>query len=312
MPMTDWPLVYVVLLAWNHLGDTIECLESIRRMQYPNIRLLLVDNGSTDGTADHIRTHYPDVEVIISAENVGIARGYNLGMAYALERGCDYVLVLNNDTTVDPNLVEELVKAGEAQPRAGILMPKIVYYDYPARLWSTGARRRRFPPAIVFIGLNRLDRPAYAEPREIDYAPSCALLIRRELMEKIGPFDSSFFFYYDDYDYCHRARQASYTIHYVPTAVVRHKVSVSTQHSHKPDQWWIVWGRSTAFFYYKHESLATLIAHMAWITVREAITGNLTRIPLFWKGAITGLREARVLYTRLNPRSISGGSKISQ
>jgi len=307
MPMTDWPLVYVVLLAWNHLGDTIECLESIRRMQYPNIRLLLVDNGSTDGTANHIRTHYPDVEVISSSENLGIAQGYNLGMDYALQKDAQYVLVANNDIiTVEPDFVSRLVEAGEKNPRAGILMPKIVYYHNPDRLWSIGARRRRFPPTIVFIGLNKPDGPEYTKSRNLEFAPSCALLIRCELMRKIGLFDSNFFFYFDDYDYCYRARQAGYSIRYVPTATVRHKVSASTRHSDKPDKWWSVWGRSIAIYCHKHESLLVSVTQVAWITIREALHGNLRRIPSFLKGVYQGFHEAKSLYDDTNPAYLGG------
>lgn len=290
------PLVYVVLLAWNHLNDTIESLESLLQTEYDNARFLVVDNGSTDGTSDHIRKHYPEVELIASADNVGIARGYNLGMEHALNKGAKYVLVLNNDIAVGADFIGKLVEAGENNPRAGILMPKIVYYDRPNMLWSIGARRRRFPPAIVFIGLNKPDGPAYAEPRELEFAPSCALLIRDNLMREIGLFDSNFFFYQDDYDYCYRARQAGYSIRYVPTAVVRHKVSASTRHSDKPDRWWVVWGRSIAIYCHKHESLPTFIAHITWLTIRETLHGNFFRMPSFWKGAYLGFREARTLY----------------
>jgi len=294
--MESLPLVYIVLLAWNHLDDTVECLNSFLRTEYDNAHFLVVDNGSIDGTSEHIRKHYPEVEIITSAENLGIARGYNLGMEYALQKNAKYVLVANNDIIVGPDFLNKLVEQGEKNPHTGILMPKIVYYDRPDRLWSTGARKRPFPPAIVFIGLNKPDGPAYSKPRELEFAPSCVLLIKCELMKKIGLFDGNFFFYWDDYDYCYRTRQVGYSINYVPNAVARHKVSTSTRHSDRSHKWWEVWGRSTAIYYHKHESLPASIVQIAWITAREILHGNFLRIPSFWKGVHLGFREARTLH----------------
>ena len=115
------PTVTVVVLNWNNLPDTIECLESLRAVTYPALRLLVVDNGSTDGSEAALRARFPGLELLQTGENLGFAGGNNAGIRRALEGGADHVLLLNNDTTVDPGFVTAMVDAARANPRAGLL-----------------------------------------------------------------------------------------------------------------------------------------------------------------------------------------------
>ena len=119
------PLVYAVVLAWNQLSETLECLASLQQTLYHPLHVLLVDNGSSDGTADEVARQFPAVEIARLPENVGIARGYNAGVEIALERQAEYVMVMNNDTIAAPDLVGHLVQAFRDHPKAGMLMPKI-------------------------------------------------------------------------------------------------------------------------------------------------------------------------------------------
>jgi GT2 family glycosyltransferase len=212
-------------------------------------------------------------------------------MEYALREGARYVLVANNDIAVDPATIRNLWTALEEHPEAGMAMPKIYhYYGDQRRLWCPGAYWRWFPPEVK-MQVEVQDAPRFNALREIDYAPSCCLLIRREALEQVGQFDTGYFFYYDDWDFSIRLRTAGYKILFVSDAKLWHKVSVSTQKSEKPAQWWRVMGRSTALFYLRHTTPWTLFLFAMWFVVRESAKLQFGRIPPFLAGLSQGLRN---------------------
>ncbi len=287
------PFVYVVILGWNCKEDTAECVTSALDMDYPAFRTLVVDNGSTDGAPEYLKKRFPTLEMIENEENLGMARAFNIAIKYALRRGTDYILLLNNDTVLDISLLGELVEAAEAEPQAGVLMPKIYYHGEGSRLWSTGARKRSFPPGIVFIGLNKNDGPSYARQRRIDYAPACGLLIRRQVFEEVGLFDPGYFFYYEDWDFSERVRRAGYSILYVPQAKMWHKVSLGTLKKPQPAKWWRIHGRSSVRFHLKFSRTKYLFItlHTFWFVLREIIQGNAKVVPAYLAGVGEALRS---------------------
>mgnify|MGYP000128082403 CR=1 FL=1 len=282
----------IVILAWNHIDDTLECLDSVLPAAGENSRIIVVDNGSTDGTADWIREAYPQVEIISSPENVGIARGYNLGIARALDLGAEYIAVMNNDVIVAPDLFRAMESAMDAAPDVGVVVPKIYhYYGSRTRLWCAGMTWRSFPPAITFIGGDQEDGPAFAQPRDLDYATSCVLLLKAEAIRQAGPFDPKYYFYFDDHDLCERFRRAGYRVRYAPDAQLWHKVSVSTQKSDKPAKWWYVMGQSTVRFFWRYKGLRVMALAAAWFTVRESLKLKFSRLPPYWAGYIQGVAD---------------------
>lgn len=281
------PLVYVVILAWNHKEMTLECIDSFMDSVYSNVRFLVVDNGSEDGTAEAVHEHYPNVEIVCSSTNLGVAGGYNLGIQAALERGAVHILVTNNDVEVDRDMLCRLVDILKSYPDVGMVMPKIYhYYGDRSRLWCTGARWRHFPPSVKMMGTGVKDSDRWSKLREIKYAPSCTLLIRGRVLQEIGGFDENYFFYNDDWDFSARLYEAGYKIFFVPEAKMWHKVSVSTQRSDKSAYWWKVLGRSTVRYYRKHSNHAALFIYAGWFVVREIIKLNFRRIPHFLSGFI--------------------------
>lgn len=286
-------LIYVIVLAWNHKDETVASLKSLMQSNYPQLRFAIVDNASTDGTAQTVSELFPTVEIIQSPTNLGISGGYNLGMEYALCHGADFVLVANNDIVVDPSMIRNLRTALERHPKAGMAMPKIYhYYGDQRRLWCPGAYWRRFPPEVK-MQVEVRDVPRFNVLREIDYAPSCCLLIGREALEQVGRFDTGYFFYYDDWDLSIRLRKAGYRILFVPDAKLWHKVSVSTQKSERPAQWWRVMGRSTVLFYLRHATPWALFLFITWFMVRESLKLQFGRIPPFLIGLLQGLHSYR-------------------
>jgi GT2 family glycosyltransferase len=279
------PLVYVIILAWNQKDMTVECVESFLASHYNNMHLVVVDNGSTDGTSETLAGLFPQIKILRSLVNLGIAGGYNIGIEYAVEHGAKYVLVANNDIIVEQNMLQFLVEALEGIPKAGLGLPKIYhYYGDRKRLWCTGAYWRKFPPSIKMMGVNAKDSPRFSYMREVEYAPSCCLLIKREVLETVGYFDTEYFFYYDDWDFSLRVRKAGYSIWFVPMAKVWHKVSMSTQKSEKPDRWWYILGKSTARYYLRHLTPQALILFLIWFVIREGIKFKPRRILPFLAG----------------------------
>jgi GT2 family glycosyltransferase len=287
------PLVVVVVLAHNNYPDTAECLHSLQHLDYTPLRLLVVDNDSTDGTGGRVLAEFPQASLVQTGRNLGVAGGFNAGVIPALQGGADYVCILNNDTTVSPDMMTLLMQAGEADPWAGILMPKVVYYNDPKRIWSAGARYRRFPPAIVMRGLDQPDDGRFDAPALLEFAPTCGLLIRRRVFERVGLFDDGYFFYFDDWDFSLRVRRAGMTISYVPAARLYHKVSRTIQHKGRPPFFWRTWGASGARFYRRFGRPAALSAalHLGYLAFREGLRSDPSAVRYFVQGAIRSWRQ---------------------
>jgi GT2 family glycosyltransferase/protoporphyrinogen oxidase len=283
------PSVCAVILTYNHYEDTRECLHSLQQSDYPNLDIVVVDNGSSDGTPEQLRKEFPEVIVIETGRNLGVPWGYNVGFAHALRTQVEYILMLNNDTTVAPDMLRRLVESAQGDPDAGILMPKVLYYDRPDRIWSAGGRYRVFPPAIIIVGQ---DRPSakYEKPFQLEYALSCGLLIHRRAFERAGLFDPGYFFYFDDWDFSARVRAHGLNILLVPQAKMWHKVSQSTRESGKSALFYTVWGESSTRFYRRHGRpvALSLPIHIGYIMLRELIKGNGRMLGHFF----TGVRQA--------------------
>jgi len=299
--VNSYPQVAVVVLAYNNYADTQECLHSVLKLDYPALTVWLVDNGSVDGTAEHAAAEFPQVLLVQTGRNLGVAGGFNAGIVPALQAGADYVFILNNDTVVEADLIRVLVEMAQAHPEYGVLMPKILYYADRQRIWSIGARYRWFPPAIVMLGLDQPDGPAYTTPRLLDYAPTCGLLIPRQVFETVGLLDDGYFFFYDDWDYSLRVRQAGYRIACVPQARFYHKVSRTIQHKGRPPFFWRTWGRSGARFYRRHgrPPFLSALIHLGYLALREGWRNGLAPVRHFIAGAVEGYRQPLTPYPRL-------------
>lgn len=293
MSKSENPLVYVIILTYNNVDDTIECLDSVQKMDYPNFRTVVVDNGSSDNTPEKIRQMFPDVHIIENSTNLGVPWGFNIGFSFALRAGAEYILMLNNDTVAEPDLLSELIKTGSSASDIGILMPKVLYHDRPTRIWAIGGRHRRFPPAIVTMGLNKPDGEAFNQPRELDYAPSCGLLIHRRAFEQAGLFDPGYFFFFDDWDFSTRVRAQNQRIRFVPTACLYHKDGRTTGKG-RSQLYWRVMGESSVRFYRRHGRPVwfSLAAHIGYLMLREfVVRGKWYGFKSFLAGVRSGLEK---------------------
>lgn len=228
--VSNWPRVEIVVLNWNGGEDTLACLESSMKIDYPAFEVVVVDNGSTDGSAAAIRERFPGVTFIKNGENLGYAGGNNVGLRNALKRDFDYVLLLNNDTEVAPEFLRFLVEAAEADPAVGIVGPTIYYHERPGVIWSAGGAINWKRGQTWMVGLNERDREQFGhQPRDVDFVTGCAMLVKKAVLEQIGLLDERFFAYYEETEWCVRAGRARFKIVHVPQAHIWHKISPSAQ-----------------------------------------------------------------------------------
>lgn len=219
------PKVSIVILNWNSKKDTLECLSSVRNIEYPNLEVIVLDNGgSTDGSQEAIRKQFPEVRLIEVQGNRGFAGGNNIALR---EASGDYYLLLNNDTVVDKNVVKRLVEAGESSRDIGITGPKMYLYDRKNVFWFAGGFMQKHY-GTIHRGYGEVDRGQYDRTEDVDIMSGCALMVKKEVVDKIGFLDEEFFLYYEDADWCLRARKAGYRIVYVPSAVIWHKCCGTT------------------------------------------------------------------------------------
>jgi GT2 family glycosyltransferase len=222
------PHVAVVVLHWGDSTKTARCLRSLAAVSWPGrLSVILVDNAGTFGEGQHGFAAPLAVYVERPPRNLGFCGGCNLGMARAIEAGADFVLLLNNDATVDPLFLDPLVRAASGAQHAGLVCPQIVHATDPARVWYQGGRFSLWS-GIPVQAHRRSARENGQPPREVDYATGCAMLLRRAVVQEVGAFDVRFFAYCEDLDLSIRARQAGFRVVYVPASIVYHDVADSS------------------------------------------------------------------------------------
>jgi GT2 family glycosyltransferase len=221
--------VAVIVLTWNQRELTIACLDSLAALDYPAecLRIIVVDNGSTDGTVQAIRERFPRVVILENNENLGFAEGNNVGIRHALQGDAEYIMLLNNDTVVAPSMIKELLLVAEADPRVGIVGPKMLYFDQPDVIWCAGNQLDWRRGESIRLQAEQPDERLEEFPKEVDFITGCAICLRRQVIEQIGLLDSRFFIYYEETDWCIRARAAGWRVVYVPCARLWHKVSAA-------------------------------------------------------------------------------------
>lgn len=224
------PLVAVIILNWNGLEDTLACLNSLGKLTFPPHEIIIVDNGSSDGSIEELKITYPDVTYIENSENLGFTGGNNAGLRYAKSIDADYALLLNNDTEVDPAFLGLLVDVAESDEEIGIIGPSIFLFDEPEVLWSAGGDIDWMRGRTYMVGINQTDTGQFGEdPREVDFVSGCALMIRMAVVEEVGLLDTRFFVYYEETEWCVRVARCGYKIMHVPLAKIWHKISIEDQ-----------------------------------------------------------------------------------
>lgn len=219
------PKVSIIILNWNGLEDTVECLESLKKITYPDYKVILVDNDSKGNDTQVLEEKFGGyVHLIQNDRNYGYTGGNNIGIRYVLNNSSpEYFLILNNDTVVAPDFLDRMIEMAESDASIGIVGPKVYYYKFPNRIQSAGAKVNMRTGQASLIGVKEMDAGQYDTQQEVDYVFGCCLLIKKEVIQKVGLFDESYFCYWDETDYCFRAREAGYKVVYIPEAKMWHK-----------------------------------------------------------------------------------------
>ena len=235
--------IAIVILNWNGKENTLACLRSISRLQSTDYSLqtIVIDNASSDESVESIKYYVSGIkgskiELIVNNKNLGYAGGNNVGIRYAIDVEAEYVLILNNDTLVDRNLIEELLKVAKTDEKIGIVAPKIYFApgfefhrdrykknELGKVIWYAGGTMDWANVIGSHRGVDEVDQGQYNKIEKTDFASGCCLLLKAELIKKVGMFDEKYFLYYEDSDLSERAKKAGFDIVYAPKAVLWHK-----------------------------------------------------------------------------------------
>lgn len=227
--------IEIVVLNWNGYRDTVRCLESLAVLEAPEnaeIRVRVVDNGSTDGSADDLPGRFAWALFLANDRNLRYAGGNNVGIRAALEAGADFVLLLNNDTVAHPALARDLLSDADRHPGAGLFSPFIT--DAGGNLWFAGGEISTVLGATWHRGMGARPPDRGRSSRAVGYLTGCCLLVRREVFERVGLLDEGYYLYAEDADFCLRARAAGFECRVVPDARLTHFVSSSSGGSVNP------------------------------------------------------------------------------
>jgi len=224
------PKVYAVVLNWNGGDINLVCLEALQACGYPDLHVVFVDNGSSDGSAEQVMEAFPDIDHILIEENLGFTGGNNRGIRFALDQGADMVLILNNDIRASERFLDPMV--ARLSQRPGIIGPKTV--DAGNRLWCAGGHLAFHQNLTRLRGFGRVDNGRYNRVETVDYMPACCLLVSREVFEKVGFLNDDYFCYFEDVEFCLRASKAGFPITYCPESCVVHDFSHSTGGGYTP------------------------------------------------------------------------------
>lgn len=280
--------VYIILLNWHGWRDTIACLDSLARLDYQNYHVLVVDNGSTDDSVARIRAAHPEVPIIETGRNLGFSGGCNVGIRRAVDEGADYVWLLNNDTTVDPQALSAMVAVAEVDPRVGAVGSVLYYLDSPKDIQAWGGGR------VCFWSGRTRHHLGPVPSASLHYLTAASILIRRSAMEEVGLLDeSTFFMYWEDTDFSFRLRKAGWRLAIADQSIVLHREHAAT-------------GKGSPLLdYYFNESAVRFFRRYAPIAawpiaigvlgrlVKRVLRGNLPGFVSTLRGTYAGLRNSR-------------------
>lgn len=226
--MNGQPLVVAIIVNWNRRELLIEAIDSLQADGYQNLKIVVVDNASSDGSADVVAQRYPDILLIRSLSNFGYAAGNNRGIECALKIGAEYVFFLNNDAMVQPGCLNTLTQVLQTEQECGAVAPYILYTDRPDVIWFGGGAVSLWSGQVRHRHIRERFATGRFRPEKTGYLTGCALLMRCRVLRKIGSFDESYLLYSEDVDLCIRTQIAGWYLKVTPDATALHRVSAST------------------------------------------------------------------------------------
>lgn len=224
--------VAIILVNWNGLEYTEACLNSLRKVDFPNFKVVLVDNASTQDEGTKLKAFFPEIELIQNTKNLGFAGGNNVGIRWALENGFSHVCLLNNDTQVAPDFLEEMVLKFRQGKSLGVIQPMILFLHQPKEIWSAGGKWLSNLGRAITLG----DREPLVNYRikspQIDWATGCCMMVSREALLKSGLLNEQYFIYFEDVEWSLRIRSHGFGIELAPKSIVYHEAGAASKKSH--------------------------------------------------------------------------------
>ncbi len=221
------PSVCILVLNWNGADDTIECVQSLQNVTYKHVEIVVIDNGSTDDSLQRIEQHFDEIKIIKLESNLFFGGGNNVGLDWAQEHGFDYVVFLNNDTTVEPNFIEPLLSGFDFSQKIGMVAPLMCYSAAPNRIWYGGGRINLWTGVVEHLHIRKDVSVLGADPMITEYITGCCLMMPTKLAVELGGFNLSFKMYGEDVDLSLRTRATGYDLLFAPESKIYHKVSAS-------------------------------------------------------------------------------------
>ncbi|MBT8448728.1 MAG: glycosyltransferase family 2 protein [Gammaproteobacteria bacterium] len=276
MNLDKHPLVSIILINYNGAADTIECVESLTKVTYANVKIIIVDNASTDNSIKVLKHNlqYENVIIIESPENNGFSAGNNIGIQEARKLNADYMLILNNDTLVEPDFIEPLLEVFDSNEDVGCVISKILYASDPDKIWYAGGTFNPWFCRADHDHYNLTDNKV-AEVKPVEFASGCCMLLSREAIDKTGLMDEDYFLYVEDTEYSLRLRQVGFKLMYTSRSVIYHKVSATTSVGSDLSQYYTI--RNTLYLSKVYSSflqkLTTMTYNVAFYT-HKVLTGQ--------------------------------------
>jgi GT2 family glycosyltransferase len=223
-----YPKVIVLTLNYNGKPLLDDCIKSYLTNDYPNFEMVMIDNGSNDGSEEYVKSAYPQVICIQTGENLGYSGGFNVGLRYAFEeKKADFALITNNDVKADSKVISALVQAAEKDPMRAFVTGKVYFFDQPETLQTVGKYEHSLRWNGDHIGSREIDHGQYNEPSERFFIDDIFTLVRREVYENLGGYDTTYFLQCEEYDWQARAKKVGYKFFYTPLAKIWHKESMT-------------------------------------------------------------------------------------
>lgn len=295
------PAVAILIINWNGYALTKDCLESLKALDYGNFKTVLVDNGSVDGSGEKLKNEFPEIELLPSPENLGFTGGNNLGIQWALDHIFDYVLLLNNDTVVEPGFLDPLVSFLEQNPDYGAVQPKIMLEAERDKIWNAGGGYFKWLEMTWSVGIGKIDDGQFDQEKDTPWITGCAMLIRSAIIREAGMLDSRFFAYYEDVEWSFRIKKQGYRLRYFPQSKIFHVAGgsskkIKTKEGIVPPIIHYYRTRNHLFLIRKHANPLSFVLSLLYQTAKNAsfilylgLNGRFQKVKAILKGHVEGL-----------------------
>ncbi len=285
------PAVAIILVNWNGLSVTRQCIESLRLLTYRSFHIIVVDNGSEDDSAVTLANEYSDIIVLRSPTNLGFAGGNNIGFRYAFQQGYTYILMLNNDTIVESDFLNHLVDYMDAHPTIGAIQPRIHFEHDRTLIWNGGSYHAVWPGFFYASGVLRKPVNITMQPKHVDWITGCAFLTRSSILQETGLLAENMFMYSEDVDLSMRIKALGYSLIYHPQSVIYHIAGMSNKSKEKGKEGFV---HPLVHYYNQRNRIWVLKKYTPWYAIPTAVICNFFYILL-----IMGYFAIRGRFTKL-------------